>query len=407
VRSSYDLGSSVRAFGAPEDDERRRALADAARLGDMRPMDSLLAFAREKLAALDTADRRRALHETARHDAGAVTRDGRRLVSFCSNDYLGLSRDPRVIAAAQAALLKHGAGAGASRLVDGDHPELHRLEETLARVKGAEAARVFATGYQANLGVIPMLASRGDAIVLDELCHACIHAGARLSGADVRPFRHNDAQHTEELLAAARNAPRRLLVAETVFSMDGDIAPLPALGEIAARHDAWMITDDAHGFGVVHLDNPAPVQVGTLSKAVGSQGGYVCAPAPLCELILSRARSFIYATGLAPASAAAARASVEIIAAEPWRGEAALAKARVFTAALGLPEAQSAIVPVILGEERRALQASERLEAEGFLVTAIRPPTVREGTARLRVTFSAAHTDEDVARLVGAMEKSL
>jgi 8-amino-7-oxononanoate synthase len=370
-------------------------------------MDSLLAFAREKLAALEAADRRRALHETARHDGGAVTREGRRLVSFCSNDYLGLARDPRVVAAAAAALQEHGAGAGASRLVDGDHPELHRLEETLARVKHADAVRVFATGYQANLGVIPMLASRGDVIVMDELCHACIHAGARLSGAEIRLFRHNDAQHTEQLLAGARDAERRLLIVETVYSMDGDLAPLARLGEIARAHDAWMITDDAHGFGVVPLDNPAPVQVGTLSKAAGSQGGYVCAPAAVAELILSRARSFIFATGLAPASAAAARAAVEIIAAEPWRGEAALAKARDFAAALGLPAAQSAIVPVILGEERRALEASARLEAEGFLVTAIRPPTVPEGTARLRVTFSAAHAEEDVGRLIDATRRAL
>ncbi len=367
-------------------------------------MSTLLAFARAKLAALDAAGRRRALHETARGEHGAVTRDGRRLVSFCSNDYLGLSRDPRVIAAAQAALAEHGAGAGASRLVDGDHPELHRLEAALARVKGTEAARVFATGYQANLGVIPMLAARGDMIVMDELCHACIHAGARLAGAQIKLFRHNDAGHAEALLAAAADAPRRLLIVETVYSMDGDRAPLAALGEIAAAHDAWMITDDAHGFGVLKLANPALIQVGTLSKAVGSQGGYVCAPAPVAELILSRARSFVYATGLAPASAAAARAAVEIIAAEPARGAAALAKARAFTAALGLPEAQSAIVPVVLGEDRRALAASRRLEAQGFLVTAIRPPTVPEGAARLRVTFSAAHEHEDVARLTRAME---
>jgi 8-amino-7-oxononanoate synthase len=365
-------------------------------------MDSLIAFARKKLAQLDASQRRRALHPTARGESGVVERDGRRLVSFCSNDYLGLTKDPRVIAAAEAALRVHGAGTGSSRLVDGDCPEIHALETALARVKGAEAARVFATGYMANLGVIPMLAGKGDVVVIDELCHACIHAGARLARAEVRQFRHNDARHAETQLAAARAASRRLLIVETVYSMDGDLAPLAELGVIAEKHDAWLITDDAHGFGVLTLDNPAPVQVGTLSKAVGSQGGYVCAPGPVAELIDSRARSFIYATGLAPASAAAARAAVEIIAAEPWRGAAALAKARAFTSALGLPEAQSAIVPMRLGGDRRALAASARLEEQGYLVAAIRPPTVPEGTARLRVTFSAVHADEDVAGLIAA-----
>jgi 8-amino-7-oxononanoate synthase len=370
-------------------------------------MDSLIAFAREKLAELHAVRRRRALRPTARGEGGAVVRDGRRLVSFCSNDYLGLSKDPRVIAAARAALEEHGAGTGASRLVDGDCPEIHALEAALARVKGAEAARVFATGYMASLGVIPMLAGQGDVVVMDELVHACIHAGARLSRAEVKLFRHNDAAHAEALLAAARGVRRRLLIVETVYSMDGDIAPLAELGAIAAKHDAWMITDDAHGFGVLPLDNPAPVQVGTLSKAVGSQGGFVCAPAPVAELIDSRARSFVYATGLAPASATAARAAVEIIAAEPWRGEAACAKAKRFASALGLPEAQSAIVPIRIGEDARALDASARLEEAGYLVTAIRPPTVPEGTARLRVTFSAVHADADVAGLIAATERAL
>jgi 8-amino-7-oxononanoate synthase len=370
-------------------------------------MGSLIAFARRKLAELDAARRRRALAPTARGEGGVVERGGRRLVSFCSNDYLGLSKDPRVIAAARAALETHGAGTGASRLVDGDCPEIHQLEDALARMKGTEAARVFATGYMANLGVIPMLAGEGDVIVMDELAHACIHAGARLARAEVKLFRHNDASHAEVLLAAAKGARHRLLIVETVYSMDGDRAPLSELGAIAARQDAWMITDDAHGFGVLRLDNPAPVQIGTLSKAVGGQGGYVCAASEVCDLVDSRARSFIYATGLAPASAAAARAAVEIIAAEPWRGESALAKARTFTSALGLPEAESAIVPILIGDDARALDASARLEAQGYLITAIRPPTVPEGTARLRVTFSAAHADDDVAGLIAATERAL
>ncbi|MGD2133129.1 MAG: 8-amino-7-oxononanoate synthase [Maricaulaceae bacterium] len=365
-------------------------------------MDSLNDFARAKLARLADANRRRALAPTARGEAGAVTRDGRALISFCSNDYLGLARDPRVIAAAREALDRHGAGAAASRLVDGDCPEIGRLEALLAEAKGTEAAVVFSSGYAASIGVIPALAGPDDVIVLDELSHACMHAGAKLSGAQIFRFRHNDLDHLEEQLAMAGDARRKLVLAETVYSMDGDLALVRAMFEIAARHDAWLITDDAHGFGVVAIDNPAPVQLGTLSKAAGAQGGYACISAEVAALLVNTARSFIYSTGLAPASAAAARAAVEIMHAEQARSGKARGYARRFASALGLPAPAAAIVPLIVGDETAALEASARLEAEGFLVTAIRPPSVPDGSARLRFTFSAAHEDADVARLIAA-----
>jgi 8-amino-7-oxononanoate synthase len=235
-------------------------------------------------------------------------------------------------------------------------------------------------------------------VVLDELSHSCMFAGAQLSGARVETFRHNDAAHAEEVLAGKREG-RALLLTETVFSMDGDRAPLGDLADACERHGAWMMTDDAHGFGVVHQHNPAPIQMGTLSKAVGSYGGYVCGPRALIDLLVNRARGLIYTTGLPPAALGAALAALDIIESEPGRGEAALANAAAFCTAIGAAEPQSAVVPVVLGEARAALDASQRLLGAGLLVTAIRYPTVPEGTARLRVSFSATHERGDVERL--------
>jgi 8-amino-7-oxononanoate synthase len=247
-------------------------------------------------------------------------------------------------------------------------------------------------------------------VLVDALAHACIWAGARMSGAEVMSFHHNDTAHLADLLEGARRRHRHVLIAtEGVFSMDGDRAPLPPLAAIAEAHDAWLMVDDAHGFGVLgqgrgssFADGAAmavPLQMGTLSKALGSYGGYLCTSSSVIELMKSRARPLIYSTGLPPASVAAAIAALDVIAREPGLTELPLAKARRFTMLAGLPEAQSAIVPVILGDESAALAASRLLESEGFLVTAIRPPTVPEGTARLRLTFCAEHPDEAIERL--------
>jgi 8-amino-7-oxononanoate synthase len=367
-------------------------------------MDSLDAFARGKLDALEAGSLRRRLTPTERGPGAAAARGGRTLVSFSCNDYLGLSHHPRVIAAAQAAVAAHGAGAGGSRLVTGDHPYLGALEAGLARHKGAEAALVFGSGYLANLGITPALAGRGDLVLLDDLSHACMWAGARLSGAQVLTFRHNDPGDLARTLAEHRaQHGRALVLTERVFSMDGDRAPLGDILGVAQDFDAWTLVDDAHGIGVVEDGPRAPLEMGTLSKALGSYGGYLCASRPVIDLLTSRARSFVYTTGLPPASAAAALEALAILEAEPERRARPLALARRFTARLGLPEAESAVVPVLIGEAQAALEISAALEAAGFLVVAIRPPTVPAGTARLRVAFSAAHDETQVDALAAAV----
>lgn len=372
-------------------------------------MQSLDAFAGDKLDALDAKSLRRTLKPTRRLEGAIVERDGRRLISFSCNDYLDLSHHPAVRAAAAEAALNYGAGAAASRLVTGDHPLLSDLEKRLARLKGTQAACVFGSGYLANLGVIPTFAGPGDLMLVDELAHACIWAGAKLSGARTLAFKHNDVDDLRRLLEAERASARHALVAtDGVFSMDGDIAPLDQLSAICAEHDAWLLSDDAHGVGVLAEGRGSaalfpgaeiPLQMGTLSKALGSYGGYLCGSQKVVDLLKTRARTVIYATGLPPASAAAALASLDIIESQPALTALPLAKARAFTGALGLPLAQSPIVPVIIGSADAALAASAKLETEGFLVVAIRPPTVPEGTARLRIAFSAAHSDADIMRL--------
>lgn len=368
------------------------------------PSRSLDAFASGKLASLEAAALRRRLVETARGPQASAERGGRGLVSFSCNDYLGLSHDPRVVAAASEALARYGAGAGASRLVTGNAPPLVALEERLARHKGKEAALVFGSGYLANLGISPALVGADDLILIDDLGHSCLFAGARMSGARTLRFAHNDLDQLRSLLAEHRGAARRtLILTERVFSMDGDRAPLPEILALAAEYDAWTLVDDAHGLGVVEAGERAPLEMGTLSKTLGSYGGYLCASRAVIDLLTSRARSFVYTTGLPPASAAAALAALAIVEAEPERAARPLALARRFTARLGLPEAESPIVPVLVGEAEAALALSAALEARGFLVVAIRPPTVAPGTARLRVAFSAAHDETQVDALADAL----
>ncbi|MEH6677355.1 8-amino-7-oxononanoate synthase [Phenylobacterium sp.] len=375
--------------------------------------DTLSAFAAAKLADLDDAQLRRRLTATHRLDGLWVERDGRRLLSFSCNDYLNLSHHPAVVEAASAAAHDYGAGAGASRLVTGDHPMLGALEARLAEFKGTEAACVFGSGYLANAGLIPTVVGSGDGVFVDELAHACIWAGAQLSGAKIIPLAHNDTADLAAKLAAERTGLRHALIAtDGVFSMDGDIAPLDAISDLARRHDAWLLVDDAHGLGVVGQgrgtaalfpDAKIDLAMGTFSKAVGGYGAYVCASAPVVDLLRTRARTFVYSTGLPPASAGAALAALDIIASDAGLTARPLAKARQFTTALGLPDAQSPIVPVVLGDAARTLAAMQVLEAQGFLAVAIRPPTVPAGTARLRLAFTAAHDDGDIDRLAEAV----
>jgi 8-amino-7-oxononanoate synthase len=375
-------------------------------------MRSLDEFAGDKLNALERAKLRRSPVVTSRAGIWAE-RDGRRLLSFSCNDYLNLSQHPEVIAAAIEAATRYGVGAGASRLVTGNHPLYAELEGRLARLKGAESACVFGSGYLANTGIIPALTGPDDVILIDELSHACIHAGAKLSGAAVHLYRHADVDHAEVLLATHRGGRKRALIAtDGVFSMDGDLAPLAALSRLAQRFDAWLLADDAHGLGVVgggrgssYTNGAAeapfevPLQMGTLSKAVGAYGGYLCASRAVVDFMQTRARTFIYSTGLPPPVIAAAIAALGVIESDPAYAALPLRKAREFARALNLAEAQSAIVPVIVGATDAALAASELLREEGFLVVAIRPPTVPAGTARLRFAFTAQHPDTEIARL--------
>ena len=373
-------------------------------------MKSLDEFAAQKLDDLEARALRRTLSITDPLDAVRVERDGQVLISFCSNDYLNLSQDPRVKARAAEAAERYGVGAGASRLVTGNHPLYAALEARLAALKGTDDAVVFGSGYLANLGIVPSLVGMRDVILADELCHACLLAGTQLAGAETHLFRHNDLDHLDELLRKnSAGAGRRLILTDGVFSMDGDLAPLAEMQVLAEAHDAWLLSDDAHGIGVMgggrgsaHAHGNAaapPLQMGTLSKAIGSYGGYLCASQPVIDLMRTRARTLIYSTGLPPSAVAASLAALDIIENDLEFCRRPIENARRFASALGLAEPQSPIVPLVLGGAEAALTASRELTESGFLVSAIRPPTVPDGTARLRFTFTASHDGPTIDRL--------
>ena len=346
------------------------------------------------------------------------------LINFCSNDYLGLRDHPEVTRAFIEAASKYGVGSGASHLVTGHGPEHEALEQELAAFVGRPRALVFSTGYMANLGVIGSLADQNALIVSDKLNHASLIDGCRLSGADLRRYRHGDATHAAELLTATHEVTR-LLVTDGVFSMDGDLAPLPQLAQLAREAKAWLIVDDAHGLGVVGATgrgcceqfglglDAVPVLIGTFGKAFGTFGAFVAGDADLIEYLLQKSRTYIYTTALPPAVAAATRAALRISQSESWRREKACALSRRFQQGLrerGInagSESSTTIVPVVVGDAARALAISAKLEQAGFLVTAIRPPTVPPGTARLRVTMSAAHEEAQVDALVNVFAQAL
>jgi 8-amino-7-oxononanoate synthase len=373
-------------------------------------MQSLDTFAQEKLDELQRRHLRRALAETMREDGIWVERGGKRLLSFSCNDYLNLTQHPAIKAAAIAAIETYGAGSGASRLITGNHPLYAQLEARLARIKQMQAAVVFGSGYLANTGIIPVLIGSDGMVLADELSHACLFAGAQLSRGKILTFRHNDVTHARDLLAVQRaQHDHVLIVTDGVFSMDGDLAPLAELLALANEYDAWLMSDDAHGLGVVgggrgssyagNAHIPVPLQMGTLSKAIGAYGGYLCASSAVIDLMRNRARTLIYSTGLPPAIVAAAIAALDLIEREPGYAALPVLKANAFTRAAGLPAVQSPIVPVIIGEEGATLAASRLLAEHGFLAAPIRPPTVPAGTARLRLTFTAQHPDDAIARL--------
>jgi 8-amino-7-oxononanoate synthase len=335
-----------------------------------------------------------------------VLGDGdRHVVSFASNDYLGLSAHPAVVAAAHDALDRWGTGSGAARLIVGSRPVHHDLEDALARWRRTEAAVVFSTGAAANLGVVPTVAGPGVRVLSDALNHASIIDACRLgraNGAEVRTYRHRDVDHLATLLAEP-GPDRQVVVTDSVFSMDGDVAPVEDITELCARHDALLVLDEAHSVlqpTPSARDDVAVLQVGTMSKTLGALGGFVAGPRPLTDLLVNRARSYIFTTALAPADAAAALAAVAIV--DGPEGDALRATLRRHVSAVR-PGHPTPIVAVVLGDEARALAESARLLEQGLLVPAIRPPTVAPHTCRLRVALSAAHTDAQVARLVEAL----
>lgn len=382
-------------------------------LAPTRVSQSLEAHARAKLKALAERDALRALRP-GDGDARCFRHQGRSFVAFASNDYLGLSHHPEVVAAGQEAL--RAAGATASRLVVGDHLGYAPLEKALAALKGTEAACVFGSGYHANLGVIPALAGVEDVVFIDALAHACLFSGARLSRARVVVFPHDDVRALGELLRRERSSGRHaLILTEGIFSMDGDGASLPELADLADAYDAWLLVDDAHATGVIGASgagsasaaglpaNRVPLQIGTLSKALGGYGGFLCASRAVVDLMVTRARTLIYSTGLPPSVVAAASAALRVAEKEPWRRARAVDLARRVATALDLPEPKAAIVPVPIGGNADVMALHARLLARGLWVPAMRPPTVPEGTARLRISLSAAHSDDDVARLLDAL----
>ena len=378
-------------------------------------MNSLDAFAAAKLDALERRRLKRDLAVTRPAGGARVERGGSRMVSFCSNDYLGLAGDRRLREAAIRALDAYGAGAGAARLVTGNHPLFETLEGRIAAVKGTDDSCVFGSGYLANLGVIPAIAGREDLILIDALGHASMHTGARLTGGRIVAFGHNDIAQCRSVLERERARHKHcLILTEGVFGMDGDLGAIGPLHRLAEDFGAWLLVDDAHGFGVLgggagatrevsQVPPSSLLNIGTLSKAVGAYGGFLAASTPVCALIRNRARSFVYSTGLPASVIASAIAGIEAIETEPDRVARPKRHAEAFCAALGLPPPDSQIVPIVLGEPDDALAAADALAARGFLIAPIRPPTVPAGTARLRVTFSAAHSESDVSALATAM----
>ncbi|TXH69029.1 MAG: 8-amino-7-oxononanoate synthase [Thiothrix sp.] len=346
--------------------------------------------------------------------------NGRTILAFCSNDYLGLANHPKLIQAFQQAANQYGVGSGAAHLVNG-HSRLHQqLEEALAEFTKRERVLLFSTGYMANLGLSTALAERHDTIYQDRLNHASLLDAALLSSAKLVRYPHNHTEQLSKRLATQTNG-QKLIVTDGVFSMDGDTAPLQDLAALAHTHDAWLIVDDAHGFGVLgatgaglveaeHLGQDDAILMGTLGKALGTAGAFVAGSTELIEFLIQTARPYIYTTAQPPAIAAATLASLQIVQTETWRREhlhqlIAYFRHGATQLGLNLMPSHTPIQPILVGENTKALAISQQLEQQGILVTAIRPPTVPIHTARLRITLSAAHTQEQIDRLLEALQK--
>jgi 8-amino-7-oxononanoate synthase len=349
-----------------------------------------------------------------------ITVDGKAYLSFCSNDYLGLANHPQLIAALQQGAQQFGVGSGASHLVSGHFDAHQSLEQTLADFVGKPAALTFSTGYMANLGVVQALVGRGDIVFADKLNHASLNDAMLLSRAEVKRYRHNDMAHLAQLLSASKSG-RKLIITDAVFSMDGDIAPVAELLALCEQYDAWLLVDDAHGFGVLgeqgkgvmshfKLDSPRIIYMATLGKAAGVSGAFIAAEAVVIDTLLQNARSYIYTTASPPALSVALLASLQLLREENWRRERLQQLITQLRDGMrGLPwallESSTPIQPLLVGGNEAALALSDSLRARGIWVPAIRPPTVPQGTARLRITLSAAHEKKDVDELIGALHE--
>ncbi len=377
---------------------------------------------KEELLQLEKQHLLRRLHVVESHDGPRIVVGGKSLLLMCSNDYLGLSGHPALRDAAAKAMAHYGFGSGASRLISGTSILHKQLEDRIAAFKGTGSALLFNSGYAANTGIIPAIAGEGDVILSDSLNHASIVDGCRLSRAKVIVYPHRDTESVESALKKIRNAKKRtLIVTDGVFSMDGDIAPLPDLAMLAEKYGAVLMVDDAHATGVLGktgrgtaehfgIDNRIHIQMGTLGKALGSFGAYVAGEPDVIDYIMNRARSFIYSTALPPAVCAASLVAFDVVEREPglritlWNNHDRFMHG---LAALGIGTggSETPIIPVMLGESEKALRASEKLFAYGLYATAVRPPTVPEGTARIRVTVTASHSSDDIDRAVALFGK--
>ena len=390
----------------------------------------------EQLDQLRGAGLYRELRDIGSPQGARITVDGRSMLNFSSNDYLGLANEPALKEAATKAARDFGAGSGASRLICGSLTPHRELEDALAAFKGTEAALSFSSGYATALGTITALLDKDDVIIVDKLVHACVIDAARLCGAKLRVFAHNDANDLEKKLKWATSRPspiasplspstprpsRVLIVTESVFSMDGDLAPLRDIVELKDRHGAWLMLDEAHATGLFgeqrrglaeacELASRVEIQMGTLGKALGAAGGYICGSRALIDLLINRARSFIFSTAPVPAAAAAATAAIRFVQSGEGEVRRALlwqqvdaAKNAVINSGRVLPPVQSPILPLLIGDETDAVNAAAALREQGVFIPAIRYPTVAKGEARLRLTVTAAHTGADIAELQRAL----
>ncbi len=373
-----------------------------------------------ELAAREAQGLRRTRHLLTTPQRARVSVDGRDYIAFCSNDYLGLAADPRLALAAKDGIDRYGVGAGASHLILGHSIAHHELEDALAAFVRQPRALLFSTGYMANMGVVSALTGRGDAVFADRLNHASLNDAALISRATFKRYAHGDLDALARLLKTT-SARRRLVITDAVFSMDGDIAPVPELLELCARHDAYLLIDDAHGFGVLGeqgrgtlahfgIDSERVIYMATLGKAAGVAGAFIAGSAPLIDTLIQHARSYIYTTATPPLLAHALLTSLELMAQEEWRRERLRELIRQLKQGLAgsawqlLPSA-TPIQPLLVGENAAALDLSSRLAAQGLLVPAIRPPTVPQGTARLRISLSADHGAADVTQLIAALSQ--